>query len=136
MAQPCRMVQWIQLCPLLFVRPSNHLPVTLFSQNWSISFFWFFAWSSSSTNIKRRWSPFLMKNLFFPKDRVNGTFLGPNWILELFSKFIHWIFLKLYLMTNIKKWVRVEVPFMPKMGQMGNFWGQNQPFWTFLISFH
>ena len=45
----CRSILWIQLRPS--VCPSARLSVTPFSQDWFISFFWFFAWSQPSRQL-------------------------------------------------------------------------------------
>ena len=101
---------WFQSC--------SSVSVTPFSQDWLITFFWFFAWSQDSINTKKR-----QKNSYFAQSGVNGPFLVPkstllNFYLYLFLRF----FLKLYLMKDIKKCVKVT--------EMGHFWTQNQHFST------
>ena len=53
------------------------------------------------------------------------VFFGPRIIVfELFSKSVCYVFLKLYLITGIKKWLFLfwmKILIMPKMGEMGHF---------------
>ena len=100
------------------IYPSIRLSVLSFSQDWFITVFWIFGWSKGLIN--SRWlGPFLSKNM--PKMLQMRLFWAENQHLNFSQKLFFIFFLKMYLMTGIKRWIKVfwifkEILIMPKIG--------------------
>ena len=78
------------------------------TQGWLITFP-FVAWNQGSINTKSNGALFRRNFLVCPKRGKWGIFRHKIKTFELFCKSVHSIFLKLYLMTGIKKWAKVTI---------------------------
>ena len=101
------------------IYPSIRLSVLSFSQDWFITVFWIFRWSKGLIN--SRWlGPFFEQK--YSQNVANEAFLGRKSTFLNFSQKLFFIFfLKMYLMTGIKRWIKVfwifkEILIMPKIG--------------------
>ena len=116
----------------VFIMPKTYAPCNLglkigifeVSQNLFIRFFWTCTWWHALKN-RQMWE--------FWGFKENFCFKLGKWDLKSF--------LKLYMMTDIKNWVKVSFGFlrkihiMPKTWEMTHFWLQNNIFRPFTKSF-